>query len=281
MTPVPDYLVVGHVTQDLMPGGGFRAGGTATYSALAALRLGLKAAVLTSAVPSYAPLSETDIWVTSVPAQHNTQFENRYVEGERQQYLRAVAETLRPGHLPDDWRQARLVHLGPVAQEVDPALAACFPSSLLGLTPQGWLRRWDAEGRVYPTTWQGAEALVARADVVVLSPEDLGHDLAALPRLRQQARLMVLTLGVQGCEVYHQGQARRFPAYDVDVVDPTGAGDVFATAFLVRLSETGDADAAAQYANCVASFVIEGPGAEYLPTREQVEQRLRYGLLRP
>lgn len=277
MTPVPDYLVVGHVTQDLLPGGGYRAGGTATYSALAALRLGLKAAVLTSAAPSYDPLRATNAWVVSIPALHTTQFENLYAEGEREQYLRAVAETLRPEHLPDDWCQAPIVHLGPVAQEVDPALADCFPSSLLGLTPQGWLRRWDAEGHVYPTDWLGAEALLARADVVVLSPEDIGHAAAALSRLLTQARLVVLTLGAQGCEVYDRGGPRRFPAYDVEVVDPTGAGDVFATAFLARLGETGDVDAAALYANCVASFVIQGPGAECLPTREQVEQRLRLG----
>ena len=43
-----DYLVVGHITQDLTPDGP-RLGGTATYSALTARALGLQVGVVTSA----------------------------------------------------------------------------------------------------------------------------------------------------------------------------------------------------------------------------------------
>jgi sugar/nucleoside kinase (ribokinase family) len=62
-----------------------------------------------------------------------------------------------------------------------------------------------------------------------------------------------------------------FPAVEVD---PTGAGDVFAAAFLVRLQETEDPVQAARFANAVASFCVEGPGVAGIPTREQVEERL-------
>ncbi|MBI3733145.1 MAG: hypothetical protein HY259_06765 [Chloroflexi bacterium] len=39
-----DYLVIGHITKDLLPGGGYAIGGTSTYSALSAQRLGLNTA---------------------------------------------------------------------------------------------------------------------------------------------------------------------------------------------------------------------------------------------
>ena len=71
----------------------------------------------------------------------------------------------------------------------------------------------------------------------------------------------------------------RVPAYQANEVDPTGAGDVFATAFFVRLHETGDAVQAARFANAAASFVVEGPGVSCIPSRAQVEWRLRYGRL--
>jgi len=54
-------------------------------------------------------------------------------------------------------------------------------------------------------------------------------------------------------------------------VDPTGAGDVFAAAFMIRLIETDDPCQAAQFANTVASFSIEGPGVSGIPMRHQVE----------
>jgi sugar/nucleoside kinase (ribokinase family) len=57
-------------------------------------------------------------------------------------------------------------------------------------------------------------------------------------------------------------------------VDPTGAGDVFATAFLIRLAETGDPGQAARFANVTASFSVEGWGMAAIPTRLQVEDYL-------
>ena len=53
-------------------------------------------------------------------------------------------------------------------------------------------------------------------------------------------------------------------------VDPTGAGDVFAAAYLIRYHETGDPYEAAQFANLVASFSVEAPGTEGIPTRDEV-----------
>ena len=59
----------------------------------------------------------------------------------------------------------------------------------------------------------------------------------------------VLTVGREGAIVYHEGRQQRVPAYAVEEVDPTGAGDVFATAYLIRLHETGDVIEAARFAN--------------------------------
>jgi sugar/nucleoside kinase (ribokinase family) len=58
-------------------------------------------------------------------------------------------------------------------------------------------------------------------------------------------------------------------------VDPTGAGDVFAAAFLVRYRETGDPFASALFASCAASLSVEAPGLEGVPTRARVEERFR------
>jgi sugar/nucleoside kinase (ribokinase family) len=278
---IPAYLVIGHVTRDLLPDGTFRSGGTATYSGLTAARLGLRVGVVTSAEGSF-PLFEglPTVDVRCRLAQHTSTFENIYFAGKRRQYIRAVADPLTLDDVPSEWREARIVHLGPVAQEVDPRLAEAFPGALLGVTPQGWMRRWDAEGLVSPIEWAHAECVLAVADVVILSLEDLRGDRQPLERYRRQARTLILTIGREGAIVYSCGREERVPAYVVEEVDPTGAGDLFATGYLIRLLETGDVIEAARFANCVASFAVEAVGPANIPSREQVEERMRQGHLR-
>jgi sugar/nucleoside kinase (ribokinase family) len=56
------------------------------------------------------------------------------------------------------------------------------------------------------------------------------------------------------------------PAYPSTMMDPTGAGDVFAGGFLAGLGKTSDSQEALLYGNVSASFAVEGSGAFY--TRE-------------
>ena len=276
MCALPDYVVIGHATQDLLPDGRTTPGGTVTYSGLTAAMLGRRVGIVTSA--AQAPQYRSDgILVHCRPAPFTTLYENLQTPQGRKQYLRARALPLGLDDVPAGWGQARIVHLGPLTQEVDPALIQAFPKALLGITPQGWLRQWDADGLISPVAWGHAWQPLEAAAAVVLSPEDLGDDPNALAEWRAHTRLLVLTLGRRGAIVYHRGQEQRVPAYDVLEVDPTGAGDVFAAAFLVQLDECGDPVEAARFANCAASFVVEGVGASNLATREQLEWRMAHG----
>ena len=278
MLATPEYLVVGHVTRDLAPDGSYLLGGTATYSGLTAMRLGVGVGVLTSADPALLMFEdEPSAQVCCLPAKETTVFENVYVDGLRKQYVRARAECLTVGDVPAAWLCSPLVHLGPIAQEVDPDLIAGFSGGFLGLTLQGWLRRWDSDGLISPVEWPFSSALLSMADAVVLSPEDVGYDWQRIGFFRRNAPLLVVTMGPKGAIVYQGGREEPVPAYDVVERDPTGAGDVFAGAFFVRLHETGDAIEAARFANSAASFVVEDIGAANVPFREQVEWRLRHG----
>ena len=278
MDQAPGYLVIGHITKDLLPGGGFRTGGTATYASLTAHLLGLRTAVVTSAEPGFCfAHAHPSIMVRCHPAERTTTFENVYSGGVRRQHLRCVANRLTGIHIPDAWRRADLVHLGPVAQEVDPRVCDLFPSPMMVVTPQGWMRSWDATGAVTRCKWPDAEHVLRRADVVVLSMEDLGGDEELLEHYVRRARHLVLTLGENGAMVFSAGRSERVPAYGVCVADPTGAGDVFAAAYVVRYAETGDTQRAAQFANSAASFVVEGAATDAVPTRDPVEWRMRHG----
>jgi sugar/nucleoside kinase (ribokinase family) len=257
-----DYLLVGHASQDVTPQG-LTPGGTVVYSGRMARLLGCNTAVLSSAAADYDWSSALpDIPVVSLPAGRTTTFANLENANGRQQFLYSVAEGLAPKHVPPAWQRPAIVHLAPIANEVDPALAGLFPDSLVGLTPQGWLRAWDSEGRVYPVAWPAAEETLSQATAVILSRHDLPDD-ATLDQYRHWARLLVVTAGAGGCTVYYRRQSRHFPAPHVRAVDSTGAGDIFAAAFLVRLLQTGgDPWPAAEFANELASCSVAQPDLE-------------------
>lgn len=269
-TPV-DFLVIGHITKDLQPEG-FTLGGTATYASLTAHRLGWRTAVLTRSEPF---VSQNGLYhgieVQVLPSTSTTTFRNIYQGGHRLQFVSDVAAPITVADVPPQWRHPRIVLLGPVAQEVDPGLATAFPHSLVGVVPQGWLRRWDSSGRVYPKRWDQAESILKAVRVLVLSEEDLGEDFSPLGEYKKHVEIVVLTAAWRGCTVYWRGEAYPIPPRPANEVDPTGAGDVFTAAFLIRLEETGDPLLSARFANVVASFSVEAPGVTGIPTREMVE----------
>lgn len=251
-----EYLVVGHVARDLTPAGPV-AGGTATYAGRTAAALGCRTAVLTSAGPDFdLALALPDLQVQGVPAAATTTFENVYTTGGRRQALHAIAQTLTAADVPAAWRRAPIVHLGPIADEIDVEMIPLFSNSLLGMTPQGWLRRWNEDGHVYTVEWPAAPEILPQAAAVILSEEDLLNR-AMLDNYRRWSRLLVLTQGARGCTVFCREEVRQIPAPRVKEVEPTGAGDIFAAAFLIRLYQTaGNPWEAAAFANQIAAYSV-------------------------
>jgi sugar/nucleoside kinase (ribokinase family) len=269
-----DFLVIGHVVQDVVPDG-YTVGGTTTYSSITARNLGREPGIVTRLAPDFVlPAVLHDIDVHRIPSAHTTTFHNIYRDGHREQFLLARADPLEPDDVPPAWRNAPIVHLGPLARELDPCIAEYFPRALVGVTPQGWLRQWDANGRVRMRPWDESPEILPYVDVLVLSEEDLNGDLALMDEYVRLTRIAVMTQGPRGCMVFANGEARQVPGFPAREVDPTGAGDVFAAAFLIRLSETNDPFESARFANATASFCVEAHGVTGIPTREQVQARM-------
>ncbi|MFQ5343389.1 MAG: PfkB family carbohydrate kinase [Anaerolineae bacterium] len=277
----PGYLVIGHITKDLTPDG-YTIGGTVTYAAVTARNLGLSVGIVTSFDSGFDPghlLAGID--VARIPAGQTTTFENIYPDGRREQFVHDVAAPIEPAAVPAAWRHSPIIHLGPLVNEIPDQMIDVFDSrSLIGVTPQGWMRQWNETGHVQPRRWHGAENILRRADVLVFSVEDVAHMPDEIHRFAGLARLMVVTRGTGGASLFVEGSRTDYPAFEAAEVDPTGAGDVFAAAFLIRLRETDDPHQATRFANATASLSIEGPGVHGIPTRDQVERRLRHGRTR-
>ena len=268
-----DYLVIGHVAHDLTPDG-WRLGGTVAYSALTARALGLRVGVVTASGSETSLDALQGISVISSDSPQSTTFENIYTENGRVQYLRAQATQLNFASVPEAWRRASIIHIGPIANEVDSILPKDFSPALLGITPQGWMRERAEDGRVLHSAWKNAEPALQKASAIVMSREDVDGDDELIEHMAHQTRILAVTEASAGCVLYWNGDRRRFRAPEVHEVDATGAGDVFAAAFFIRLFKTRDPWESARFATLIASHSVTRIGLAGIPTPQEIEESL-------
>jgi sugar/nucleoside kinase (ribokinase family) len=174
--------------------------------------------------------------------------------------------------VPEAWRRTAIIHLGPVAQEVDAILPGSFSPALLGLTPQGWMRAWDDEsGQVRQTAWESAEQALGQAGAVVISIEDVGGDEERIEFMAAHTRILAVTEAAAGSRLYWHGDQRRFRAPESYETDATGAGDIFAAAFFMRLLTTQDPWEAARFATHLSAYSVTRKGLAGIPTAEEIQ----------
>jgi sulfofructose kinase len=183
---------------------------------------------------------------------------------------------LRAGDVASEvWSSARVLHVD--CEDIAAATVAAKTARASGA-----LTVIDVEA-VLP----GVPALLRHIDVIIASegfPErltghkDTGAALAAMSREYGPA-VACVTLGAAGSLAICQGREIRTPAFEVPVVDSTGAGDAFRGGFISGYLQSGqDADVAdvLTYATAVAALKCRSLGARHgLPTAADVEQFLR------
>ena len=264
-----DYLAIGHITIDKSTEGP-RLGGSVAYAALTAKALGLRAGIVTAWAEELPLEPLADIPIVNMGADHSTTFENTYTPEGRKQKIQAQAPFLEYHLIPELWRQPRILHLAPVAREVSPRILRYFTDCTLGLTPQGWLREWDDSGEVRVAHWEEADLLLSGADAAVIAREDVGKDPDQIERMAAACPILAVTEGEAGAKLYAYGEELQINAPAVLAVDSTGAGDIFAAAFFVRLHLTGDAIDAARFASHLAARSVQRVGLDSVPKKDEI-----------
>ena len=277
---LPDVVLVGHITRNLVPGGN-RPGGSVMYGAHLAARWGYRPAVFTAtanAAEARSALPEGTL-LHSVPFNATTTFRNQGTHPLRQR-VSAIAAPLITRPLPPQWREAPVFLLAPVIGEVDSNfLRDATPTGTIGVCLQGWLRTTDREETVHPldAVTLDLPALMPRATAVVLSDEDLAGTADAeafLSAPRQISTSVLLTLGEAGVRLLTLDARHDLPALPSHPLDPTDAGDVFATAFLLGLAAREAPLDAAMLAQAASARAIEEVGTSAIPTLEQTRRTL-------
>ena len=272
--PAPEFIAIGHVTLDRF-GDEVRPGGSALYAAITADRLGLSAGILTSHAADFPlDLVPPRIEVVSVPAPATTVFEHERVHDDRAMRVTSVASALSEADVPDDWRDADLVFLAPVVNEVAPQIAAAFGDASVAAGAQGWLRALGPEGVVGTVRWDDAKQTLRTLQALFLSVADVrGHE-PAMTEWVQRVPIAVVTAGRRGALLYVNGDRYEMRPRRAVQADPTGAGDVFAATFLARYRSDGDPWEAAEAATVAASLSVEGVGWSAVPDAAGLEAAL-------
>jgi len=185
--------------------------------------------------------------------------------------------------VPEALRDAELVFLANITPDLQ--------ARVLGQLARPAFTAMDTMNLWIRTAREKVLALVPAVDCVLVNDEELaGLTGAASPfeglreLARMGARVVVVKMGPRGSVLFAGGSFFWAPAFPVaDVVDPTGAGDSFAGAFLGCIGAMGgagprDLKRALLYASAVASFAVEAfePRALLGLTRDRIQERYMF-----
>ncbi|MFH0711471.1 MAG: PfkB family carbohydrate kinase [Candidatus Aenigmatarchaeota archaeon] len=278
------FLTVGNITKDVIKtkleeqtsyGGN-------SYCGIAAKELGWESTILSRGNEELSEwvieLEDLGVRVFLQQDESVTFFCHDYTSGERVETLLGNTEKI----IFDVDEKFDIIHINPLFKEADVDLVkkARKKCKLLSMDVQGLVR--DVENKkVVRKFLDDSKNWFKSVDILHVgqqelkfvseekSPEDICKDLKSLG-----AKIVVLTFGKEG-SIISGKNFYKIPALAVKEVDPTGAGDVYSTAFAIKYFETKDEREAGFFGAATASFVVEDFGARNIQPREKIEERLK------
>jgi sugar/nucleoside kinase (ribokinase family) len=217
--------------------------------------------------------------VTRVAAATQT-LRHEFPEGHRQQFLvQATGHTLTTDDVPDGWPEPATLILSPLMPEDIDVLDFIeeYPHAEVALLAQGLQRVVLPDGTdAIAHRAQPSSVLLdaARPNVTIfLSRDEIAlWPAGAVDHLARRAARVVVTDGARGATVHDRAGTRSVPPAPAQPIDATGAGDVFAGAFILGL-RAGEQSAGRLAAACAAA-AVEVIGPAPLPSRAAIESRI-------
>jgi sugar/nucleoside kinase (ribokinase family) len=266
-------VVAGNVDQDLAPDGSWVPGGPALYAARMALSLGARVDLITRLTDDYDRSVLDGIHVVAIEAEQCCRYANAYdANGDRTQILLAEGDPINPSFIGVSGANAYM--LAPAYHEF--AAMPNLQATVVAVSLQGPLRTTDAGGKVvhHPDPFGQADPFIAPGTLAFFSEEDTADAPALARHIGAIGGIALLTRGYRGAVMFDGANERSFTAIPATSLDPTGAGDCFAMAFVVRMVETDDLGEACRFALAAGSLAVEAQGVAGIPSREAVERRL-------
>ena len=171
-TKSPEILLVGHITldEDVY---GVHLGGSIFFASQLLRILKQKANIVTSYNTSMlTTILGRQFNVNVVKSSSTTTFVNYYKSGKREQVVKSIASHIVDKDIPKNVRNADLVFLAPVINEIELDIVSLFETNLVVANLQGWLRQVDKTGLVNEKKID-LDQILQYVDIAIISKEDI------------------------------------------------------------------------------------------------------------
>jgi sugar/nucleoside kinase (ribokinase family) len=275
-------VMIGPVTWDEIDGERLP-GGPLSFAARAAEAFGarLQFVVLAGPDADLSALSEHEVVV--VEGTTTLKMDHHVVDGERSIRVPITPErVIEAADVPEAWFGCSDLVLAPLMPlEMNAAaIAEAVAAERLWVLAQGFQRVHAADGTISFLDRPAAvlDELSGPATSVFLSTDETEPwSEGDVEALASRCARVIVTQGSSGAVVLSPRGGSEIAPAPAAVVDTTGAGDVFATAFLLAFDHDADEAAAGRLAAGFAAASIELAGPQPLPSRAEIEARLKGG----
>ncbi len=290
-----DLTIIGHFTLDYFKGREespdyIRIGGTSVYASKTANQLGKNAAVISANGSDFnkdfiKPLKDSGINIHLIKTkQKSTAFVHEYIKGERKLTLKSRCKVINQSDIPEEFLNSKLFYIGAIANEVDTSVLSKISKTKapIALDLHGFVRKFNKKGEMSVNDWPEAEKYLKYVTFLKGTDKE-ARALTGLKNLQDIVRfissmgpkVVILTLAKKGSLIYSNNLSLQIPTIAYEIVDETGAGDTYFTAFLLDYLEKQDLYHAAIYGASAASFVMEKQGPFGFATHEKIEERVQ------
>uniref|UniRef100_A0A803Q2V9 fructokinase n=1 Tax=Cannabis sativa TaxID=3483 RepID=A0A803Q2V9_CANSA len=196
-------------------------------------------------------------------------------------------------------KSAKVFHYGSISLIVEPCRSAHMKAmeaakdagALLSYDPNLRLPLWPSEDEAREqilSIWDKADVIkVSDVELVFLTKNDKIDDASAMSLWHPNLKLLLVTLGENGCRYYTKNFHGSVDAFHVKAVDTTGAGDSFVGALLTKIvddqsiiEDEARLKEVLTFANACGAITTTKKGAiPALPTETEVLSLVRGDLL--
>ncbi|MFH1687487.1 MAG: PfkB family carbohydrate kinase [bacterium] len=286
--PVYDYIK----THKVKPSGRVLSG-CSTNAALALSKMGQKVRLVGAIGDDYKAHFQTEldklgIEYAVIPSDQTGGFSLIYYDNEGNRTLDLIGRASDIGEMRPQWyADAEAVLIGPILGEVSQDNIRSIRDSFEGLffcDPQGLIRGADKNNRIYHKKVDGIEKTLGLFDIVkpnelegqILTGIDCRQDPYQAARIIKSwgPKIVIVTLAELGSVIFDGKHMIDIPAYGIDLLDSTGAGDTYMAGFTFEYLKTGgDLKRAGCYASCTSSVMIENTGPDFSMTEDMIRTR--------
>jgi len=290
-----DIVVVGHFSIDhiILPGKQpyTMLGGAVAYVSLTARVLETSASIISKVGTDFPEAYVLRLKQAGVDTSHiikmadelTTSYELTYNQNlsSRELKLRGQGSAITLDDLPRSFK-SKIVHVAPIASEISYEVVKRLRDhcECLCCDPQGFTRRFDKEGNVASSV-QVDKRILSLMDLYKSSMDEI-KILSGKTNLKDAINVVhamgpktvIVTMGAKGSVLSAQGEFFEVPACESkQVIDPTGAGDVFIGAYLSEFIREKEPLWCACVGTAFASIVVEGVGTSFLGDKAEIYRR--------